>query len=149
VPGSLFDDNTRTAIMHRIGDVTADRRPRWGRMSAGAMICHLSDYFDVILGTRHTSPAVPRWVQPFVRWALLSWRGPYPRNARTLPELLATVPSDFEEDRRRLVCAIETFVARRAETNWPPSPIAGTLSGDQWARIAHDHVAHHLRQFDV
>jgi hypothetical protein len=146
---SLFDDHTVRDLVHRLGTLTPDRRPLWGRMSAGAMVCHLIDYVNVALGTTSAPRAVPRWLQPVVRVALLHWRGPYPRNARTLPELLVTVPSDFEEDRRRLVRAIETFASRSTHADWPPSPIAGPLTGAQWARIAHDHVAHHFRQFEI
>jgi hypothetical protein len=146
---SLFDERTVRDVIGRLGRLTADRRPRWGRMSAGAMVCHLDDYFAVILGTRTARPAVSRWLQPFMRVALLHWPGRYPRNVRTLPELLITVPTDFTEDRQRLIDAIETFFSRRGETAWPLSPIAGRLTGKQWARLAHDHVAHHLHQFDL
>lgn len=118
-------------------------------MSAGAMLCHLGDYFDVALGNRPAAAAIPPWLQPLVRFALVRWVGPYPRNARTLPELLHTAPTDFGEDRLRLIRAINAFAARREETTWPPSPIAGQLTGPQWARLAHDHVAHHLRQFGL
>jgi hypothetical protein len=146
---SLFDDRTVQDIVRRLTTLTPDRQPRWGRMSAGAMLCHLSDYFDIALGSRSAPRAVPQWLQPAVRFALMHWPGPYPRNARTLPELLQTAPTDFEEDRRRLIRSIETFALRRSHDDWPESPIAGRLTGDQWARIAHDHVAHHLRQFDI
>lgn len=146
---SLFDERTVADVIRRVNLLQPDAVPQWGRMSAGAMLCHLGDYFDVVLGNQPAAPAVPRWVQPLVRFALLHWIGGYPRNARTLPELLRTVSTDFGEDRRRLIRAVETFAARRNETTWPPSPIAGTLTGAQWARLAHDHVAHHLRQFGL
>lgn len=146
---SLFDEQTVADVVRRLHRLTPDTRPRWGRMSAGAMLCHLGDYFAVALGDRPAGAAIPPVLQPLVRFALLHWVGPYPRNARTLPELLITVPSDFEQDRNRLVRAIETFAARREETTWPPSPIAGSITGPQWARLAHDHVAHHLRQFGL
>ena len=146
---SLFDEHTVRDFTGRLGRLTADRKPLWGRMSAGAMVCHLDDYFALILGVRTARPAVSRWLQPFMRIALVHWPGRYPRSVPTIPELLITVPSDFDEDRQRLVTAIETFASRRAETTWPPSPVAGRVTGKQWARLAHDHVAHHLRQFDV
>ena len=146
---SLFDDRTVADVIRRINRLTPDTAPRWGRMSAGAMLCHLGDYFDMALGNQPAAAAVPRWMQPLVRIALLHWVGPYPRNARTLPELLRTVSTDFGEDRLRLVNAIEAFAARRYDTTWPPSPIAGRITGPQWARLAHDHVIHHLRQFGL
>jgi hypothetical protein len=146
---SLFDDEAARRLLERLSRLTADTERRWGRMTAGDMVCHLIDYFDIALGRTSAPPAVPRPLQPLVRVVLVRWRGSYPRNARTLPELLATSPGVFEQDRNRLEQRIIEFSRSRARGEWPRSPIAGKMTGAQWARLAHDHLQHHLRQFGL
>ena len=41
----------------RLTGLAADTRPHWGRMSASGMVCHLTDSFHIVLGSRPTNAA--------------------------------------------------------------------------------------------
>lgn len=149
MPRSLFDPSDHRDILARLDRLHPDLRPQWGAMSVGQMVCHLRDYFDVALGRAAARPAFPRWLQPVMRPILVHWPFRYPRGARTLPELKCTDPGAFADDLTRLRDAVEEFATRRDRPTWPPNPVAGPLSGREWAMLAFAHVDHHLTQFGV
>ncbi len=149
MPGSLFDPAEYREIMARLDRLRPDLRPQWGAMSVGQMVCHLGDYFDVALGRVVARPAFPRWLQAIARPVVVRWPFRYPRGVRTLPELKRTNPGGFAEDLTRLRDAVTEFVSRRDFPTWPPNPVAGPVSGAEWAILAFAHVDHHLTQFGI
>ncbi len=118
-------------------------------MAVDEMFAHLIDYFDVALGRKQGRRMLPRLMQMGVRPILVLWPFRYPRNVRTLPELLERPADTFETDRQQLVAQIREFVGRREHAEWPENPVAGRVTGPQWARLAYGHVNHHLIQFGV
>lgn len=56
---SLFDATAREAILERIGRLTPDRKPLWGRFSAPEMVCHVGCGLRQGLGEPETGP--PSW----------------------------------------------------------------------------------------
>ncbi|MCX6595422.1 MAG: hypothetical protein NTV70_03530 [Acidobacteria bacterium] len=44
------------SILERLGRLRSDARPRWGRMTAGEMVCHLIDSYHVITGDKDQEP---------------------------------------------------------------------------------------------
>ena len=149
MPRSLFDPSDHQDIVTRLDRLRPDIPPQWGGMSAGQMVCHLLDYFDVALGRVEARPAFPRWIQAVMRPVLVHWPFRYPRGVRTLPELQRTGPTAFADDLARLLTAIAEFAARADRDKWPPNPVAGSVSGREWAALAFAHVDHHLTQFGV
>lgn len=149
MPRSLFDPADHRDIIARLDHLRSDLLPRWGAMTAGQMVCHLGDYFDVALGRVAARPAFPRWLQAVMRPVLVHWPFPYPRGARTLPELTRTDPGAFADDLARLREAISEFGNRADREAWPPNPVVGIVSGREWAALAFAHVDHHLTQFGV
>ena len=146
---SLFDPTREREVLERLQQLTPEHRRRWGRMTVGEMLSHLIDYFDVALGRKKGRRMLPRLMQVGVRPILVHWPFRYPRNVRTLPELLQRPSETFEIDRRQLVALIQEFAGRREHGHWPENPVAGRCTGPQWAKLAYGHVNHHLIQFGV
>lgn len=65
---NLADTATRQSVLQRIARLEPGAKPRWGRMSAHQMLCHLTDSYRAPLGEKHVSPA-PGWM----RWKLIKW----------------------------------------------------------------------------
>jgi hypothetical protein len=147
MPRSLFDPTDHRDIIVRLDRLSPDLPPHWGAMSAGQMVCHLTDYFDVALGRVAARPAFPRWLQAVMRPVLVHWPFRYPRGVRTLPELTRTDTGAFADDLTRLREAIIEFGNRADREIWPPNPVAGNVSGREWSVLAFAHVDHHLTQF--
>jgi hypothetical protein len=146
---SLFDHKTRDAILDRIGRLTSDRKPLWGRFTAPEMVCHVSCDLRQGLGELVTAaPSGP------LSHAPLNWLAihviPWPKGkGRSPPEFLATRPTTWQADVSRLRDLIRRSADRGPEARWPPSRVFGRISGRSWGVMLHKHLDHHLRQFGV
>ncbi len=145
---TLFDPETHREVLDRLGRLTPETPRRWGKMSAGKMICHLADHLRTALGDLDAG----RGGGPMT-WAPVQWFAievmPWPRGLPTAPVMLTTESSDFAQDVAELEGVIERFVERGPEGAFEPHPLLGALSGAQWGRLAYRHLDHHLRQFGV
>ncbi len=146
---SLHDPDDYRMTLARMERLSPEHRPRWGRMSVGQMLCHLSDYFDLSLGRTTGTPFGNALTQAALRWLVLRVGMPCPRNVRTLPEFQQTAPEAFGHDYARVRDCLQEFHERRDRADWPRNPAFGMLTREQWGRLAWLHVDHHLRQFGV
>jgi len=89
---------------------------------------------------------------PFVLPLPLAWLMivvlPWPRSARTAPELLVPAAASFAADREAVLAVLKRLVERVARGEaLAPHPIFGTLGERLHGRLLWRHVDHHLRQF--
>src|SRR3712207_976906 len=87
--GTLFDPRDRAAILDRIGRLTEDRRPLWGRFTASQMVCHVSSGLRNGLDEADLGPprgALTHWP---INWLVIHVV-PFPKGAKAAPEMLAT-----------------------------------------------------------
>jgi hypothetical protein len=148
---SFEDARCVEGVLGRVAHLRRDTPPRWGRLSANQMLCHLSDSYGAALGERAVSPAGPP--RRIVKWIALNLPVSWPRNLQTRPEVDpfsgGTKPSEFECDRRTLVSLIRQFVEAEAGQLAPKHPIFGEMSVPDWLRWGYLHADHHLRQFGL
>ena len=137
-------------ILVRIGRLSQDDRPRWGRMTVEQMICHLTDAYRAVLARRNLD-RVKFWIpQPLLKWIALRLPLRWPEGVPAPWEIAAglggTPPAEFEHDRAELVRSLNEFCERE-----PPRdcihPLFGKMSSRDWMRWAYLHADHHLRQF--
>src|SRR5262245_51363836 len=137
-------------IMTRLRTVHPDRAPRWGRMSAHQMICHVSDSLRMAMGERPVSCATGPGQRTIVKWVALYFPIRWPAGIATRPEIDqhmgGTKPLDFIRDLAQLESLLER-VATQHTASWPAHPIFGRMSQQAWLRWAYLHTDHHLRQF--
>jgi hypothetical protein len=148
---SFEDARCVQSVLDRVARLQPDTPPRWGRMSANQMLCHLTDSYNAALGARHVSPAGPP--RPIVKWVALNLPVPWPRNVQTRPEvdpaLAGTKPSEFARDRQTLLSLIHQFAETAPESLALTHPIFGKMSAPDWLRWGYLHADHHLRQFGL
>jgi hypothetical protein len=142
---TLLDSAERAALLRRLHQLQPDSRPKWGRLTAPAMVCHLADACRVGLGD---VPA--KRVDTLPRRTLLKWLvvysplAPPPGKIETAPEMLTSAPTTWAED----VATVERLVERMAATPVAAAhPFFGPLSRGGWGRLSWKHLDHHLRQF--
>ena len=146
---TLFDPAAREAMLARLDRLTPDARPRWGKMNAGRMVCHLIDSVRAALGEMECRQRKSFMSNPVVRWLIIDVI-PWPKGkAQTAPEFLSTQPAELEADRAELRRLVESFARRGPAGPWAPHPSFGALSGAQYGRLVHRHFDHHFRQFGV
>jgi hypothetical protein len=120
-------------------------------MTAGEMVCHLSDCSASILGRSSSSRPVKH--RPILKWLALYTAVPWTRGRKTPasvdPRRGGTRPGDFETDRRRAVEGLRTFAAA-ADAAFPHShAVFGTMTPRDWQHWACRHTDHHLKQFGL
>jgi hypothetical protein len=146
---TLLDPLMAAPIRERMARLTPDTLPRWGRMTAAQMVCHLTDGFRVALGEVPVAfKPNPLTFYP-LRW-LLVYVLPAPKGKiPTTPEFQQTTPSDWQADLQAWHDTCDRFITRgaAADAQWGVHPIFGALSGKEWGRLAHVHTNHHLTQF--
>lgn len=146
---SLHTPGEMDRLKVRLSRVQPDTSRRWGRMSAHQMICHLSDAFRFALGEREGTPVRFPLPPGVVRFVALRLPLPWPKGAPTMREmdqsLEGTPPRDFLADREELAALMDRFAA--ATGGWPPHPVMGKMSRQDWSRWGYLHADHHLRQF--
>lgn len=137
----------RMALLARFRKLTPEHQPLWGRLSARKMVCHLGDQLAVALGEIPSKPKGNLFTKTFAKWPVLYLPVPAPKGkVKTVPEMLTTEPSDWEEDTARF----ESLVSRLVSTeDVAPHPVFGRLSLSQWGILVAKHIDHHLRQFGV
>ena len=140
-------------IVQRIALVRPTSQRRWGTMTVGQMVCHLSDAYRVALGDRHASPVKNRYNGPLMRWLALWLPLPWPHGVPTVPECdpnaEGTTPADFERDKRELLALLERFRAQPKVVAQHGHPFFGQMTEKEWMRWGYLHADHHLRQFGV
>lgn len=145
--GSILNDDDRAAICQRIGSVTSDSVPRWGRMDAKAMLIHLRQSALMALGELPVAGKSKRAFQVFPIKHLILHVVPFPKGAPTAPELLSDDSAPVDEIRAELVSLVERIGTGPREGDGPFHPLLGRLSFREWGIATHKHTDHHLRQF--
>lgn len=56
--GTLANPEVQTVCCERLARLDPKTNPKWGRMSAHRMVCHLNDSFRVGTGEKYASPAM-------------------------------------------------------------------------------------------
>lgn len=146
---TLADQVTRASLVTRIGQLTPERVPRWGRMNAPQMLAHCADALRMAYGEVRCEPKrVPIVQLGIVKWLVIHVL-PFPKSAPTAPELVARVPESWDQERQQLIALVHRFGEESARTSWPLHPLFGKLTGTQWGQLGWKHLDHHLGQFGV
>jgi hypothetical protein len=140
-------------MVQRLASLQPDTQKRWGKMTAGQMVCHLNDSFQGVMGGRTLSPATGPLQRTVMKWGALYLPIEWPKGVPTRPEVEqgvgGTPPGDFSRDRAALVASIQRFCCPNRPFAWSPHPIFGPMTERQWLRWGYLHTDHHLRQFGL
>jgi hypothetical protein len=142
---SLWQDDARDEIVGRIRRLSAEGKPKWGRMNASQMLAHIADQIRMGLGdipARRGSGPTSFWPMNYLIIHVLPW----PHGAKAPHEAFTTRPAAWDADREAVVALIERFRERKAQQQWPEHPLFGKMSGRDWATLSYKHLN---RQFGV
>jgi len=148
---TLQNVHERDKLLERLTQLRPNSQPRWGKMSAHQMICHLSDSLRAPLGEKCTSPSTSLFKRTILKrlalWAPIRW----PHNFKTRPEMDqdqgGTPPVEFVSDLVQFRSLFERFCTHQGE--FAPHAMWGQMSKPERLRYAYLHIDHHLRQFGI
>jgi hypothetical protein len=147
---SLLNPTDRNEIVSRIHRLSPASSRRWGVMTVNQAIVHVTDPFRDALSERETKRVVPRFLAPLIKPMVLS-KKPFKPGTRTLRPYdqakgFGTPTTNFNDDLQALLVRVDRFANA---TSYGVHPAIGGLSGDEWGRLLHKEIDHHLRQFGV
>lgn len=145
---NLFEPRDREALVRRLNSLDLASARLWGKMDVAQMLAHCAVALEVACGDRPKKQALlGRLVTPFIRSSILGEK-PFGRNSPTDPDFVIADERDFNVERRRLSTLIERFCERGPDAAAAQvHSFFGRLNGDEWGRLMHKHLDHHLRQF--
>jgi hypothetical protein len=143
---SLRNQQVCKELTARLLALQATAKPKWGRLDAPRMVCHLGDALAVALGELPTKSMHRKVFQRFPVKHLAIYVVPWPKGAPSAPEQLATAPGDFDADRQRVIERMERLAAAACAPG-PAHPLFGPLDNEAWNFLQARHIAHHLKQF--
>ena len=141
-------------LVDRVWRIKASASPAWGRMTAGQMVCHLTDAIRMVFGEKRVNGKETWLSRTLIRWIAIHTNAPWRKNYPTTPEMEqngggGTAPRAFTQDRDDLVQSIERFASLPASHSFPRHPYFGAMTREEWMTWAYRHIDHHLRQFGV
>lgn len=143
----LHDDRYRANIQERLRALGPETQRRWGKMSVAQMLKHVNLALEAALGKISVPPEkapLPRAIMKFIVINV-----PWPKGAPTIQPFRVEETCDFEAEQVRCLRLINELAAKELESDWPPSPMLGPMSGRDVTRLHAKHLNHHLTQFGV
>lgn len=145
---TLYHEGPRRELKDRLGRLTPDAMPQWGKFDAPKMIVHCSDAIRMALGriptkSKNLPIRHPPLKQLFVYWL------PWPKGAPTARELLERTPADWSAEVTSLLELMDEAGTVPRGHQWPEHPAFGRMSRRAWGVLGYRHLDHHFRQFGV
>jgi hypothetical protein len=147
----LFDSASAGELRARICAVTPANERQWGSMSAGQMLEHCARGMEMATGEAKLPRVfIGRLLGPVVKPMALKDGEPMRRNSPTAPLLVVKDDVDLDASRARLLEHFDRFVSGGPQCcTTHPHAFFGPLKPEEWSKLMHKHLDHHLRQFNA
>ena len=148
---NLLQPETRAEIIARIDKLSPEAKSRWGKMNVNQMLWHTNNGLKSALGEFVTTKEKPSaFKSAIMRFFIMKTDFPTPKaKAETFAEMntvsLGIDPDDFNAEREELKKTLNRFP--NAAEYAPESPLLGSMTKEEWARLQYGHLDHHLKQF--
>lgn len=148
---TIFDKETREALIERIGKIDETDQAQWGKMNVYQMVRHNTYWNDWILGgEKHT------YKQAFMGWLfgkrvlknMIKDEKPLDKNIPTSAQFkVKEIGGDLEAERTKWISLTKAY-----DNYDNPDFIHdffGNMTKEQIGILVNKHTNHHLRQFGV
>ncbi len=144
----VFEPSVKTVILDRIGRLSPQSRPRFGKMNVNQMVVHCTGGIQMLIGELEIPPVKSPFKFAPLRYLIIHVL-PWPHGAPTASELIPPAnPGDFAANVQKLKSALERISAK-PDGPFTPHPAFGALKGNDIGVLVARHLHHHLSQFGV
>jgi hypothetical protein len=148
---TIRDEQCRGELIARLGKLTGEEKPAWGKMTLEQMLSHLVQSgdmpFETVVGD-HSNLLSRTLLKPLVLYVL-----PVPKDVKVAPDLdqqqNGRKPLGIGVDRPAVIESINKLGTLSQDHDCLGHPFFGKMSAKQWGVMAYKHMDHHLRQFGV
>ena len=144
---SIFDTNSREALIQRIKTLKDSNKRQWGTMSVYQMVKHCRLWEEMMLGkTVYKRAFLGRL---FGRIALRNELkdAPMRRSTPTIPELKISGNGILAEEIEKWIQLLQEYGKYKEQQLI--HPFFGSMTKEQIGYMAYKHTDHHLRQFNA
>lgn len=148
---SLFETETKQALLNRIDNLNETSQGQWGKMDVAQMLTHCQKPLEVATGHLQLNTKIGFAKKLLFKLfkPLMYNDKPWKKNLDTVREFRITDAKDFHSEKEKLILAINDFALLKNKTNWPTHPLFGNFTTKQWGKMQYKHLDHHLTQFGV
>ncbi len=146
---SLFEPQEVELVKQRILRLTPQSPKQWGAMGVSQALAHCSAGLQMAMGEiRPPRSLIGRIIGSLVKPLALKDREPLRRNSPTAKALIVFEECDFYVEQEKICDLIDRFAALGpAGCTKHPHAFFGVLTPQEWSKLMHKHLDHHLRQF--
>lgn len=148
---TIFDINTRTALVGRIEKINEENKAKWGKMNVFQMLKHNTYWNRWILGKENHTYKQAFMGKLFGKIALkkmIKDEKPFDKNIPTSSQFKAKdLNGDLEKEKAKWISLIKEY-----ENYQNPNFVHdffGKMTKEEIGILVHKHCDHHLRQFGV
>lgn len=148
---TIFDINTRTALIGRIEKINEENKAKWGKMNVFQMLKHNTYWNSWILGKEnHTykQAFMGKLFGKIVLKKMIKDEKPFDKNIPTSSQFKAKdLNGDLEKEKAKWISLIKEY-----ENYQNPNFVHdffGKMTKEEIGILVHKHCDHHLRQFGV
>lgn len=148
---SIFEKSTTEECLSRLGKLTYESKPLWGKMNVAQMLAHVNVAYDICYEKveSENSGAAKFLLKLFVKKTVVGEK-PYKKNSRTAPIFQVVDERDFETEKLKLIENItHTEELGKEHFERKESSSFGSLSSREWSNQFYKHMDHHFKQFGV
>lgn len=147
---SLFSDDAQIEIKTRLEKLQPNQNPKWGKMNSSQMLAHCQFPLQVALEELQLEkPNMFKRILFSLFKSSLYDDKPWKQSLPTAKEFIVSEEKVFNAEKAQLVQYIDRFHAKKTKTEWPPHPMFGAFTNEQWGKMQYKHLDHHLKQFGV
>lgn len=147
----LFDAAEVERMKQRVMRLGPQSERQWGKMTAPQMMAHCTVSVQMALGeVKPPRAMMGRILGPVIKPMALKDGEPMRRNSPTAAQLLVSDERELVAEQQKLCAMIERFSAAGPKgCTDHPHAFFGALTPQEWSKLMHKHLDHHLRQFGV
>lgn len=147
---NIFDATDNASLLLRLGKLTAQTQPLWGKMTVSQMVVHCQKPLDVAVGKLVLSGGLLGFLfGKMAKNSFIKNKG-FSKNSPTAPEFKISGAPDFETEKETLLKIVEAFgkIGPDIITN-KKHPFFGVMTEEEWGTLHYVHLDHHLKQFGL
>lgn len=145
---SLFTDEAINEIKSRIDNLSNESPAQWGDMDVSQMLAHCQFPLQVAVGklSLEKPNIFKRLLFSMFKSSLYNDK-PWKQGLPTTKAFMITDEKDFNLEKNQLLLEIQEFHNKKTQLEWPPHPMFGNFTQEQWGQMQYKHLDHHLKQF--
>ncbi|MFT3932452.1 MAG: DUF1569 domain-containing protein [Chitinophagaceae bacterium] len=144
---TLFDLQTRNAILDRIKMLKEENQPLWGKMTVSQMLKHCNKFDKLMQGKeKYKQSLLGKLFGKMALKGMLKDDSPAKKNMPTVPGFKITENGNFDQEKQNWLGSISQY-AEFTDSSII-HPFFGNMTHEQIGQLAYKHTDHHLRQFN-